>query len=123
MDSERPTVLIVEDNVEVAEMTCEFVELAGLQAIYRTTVEEAMDYIARNPDSTVGLITDINLETPMSGIELAVYVAEEWPLIAICVTSGIVAERPKRLPTKAGFLPKPWHAPDLLAFIGEAARR
>jgi two-component system cell cycle response regulator CpdR len=121
--SERPTVLIVEDNVEVAEMTCVIVELAGLQAIYRTNVAEAMDYIARYPDSTVGLLADINLETPMSGIELAVYVAEEWPLIAICVTSGYVAERPKRLPAKVGFLPKPWNMPDLLAFINAAAGR
>ncbi len=115
--------MIVDDNVDVAEMTCEIVELAGVQAIYRTSVTEAMEYIARNPLTTIGLLTDIYLSSPMTGIELAIYVAEEWPDIAICVTSGVADERPKRLPAKAGFLPKPWHAPDLLAFIATAVRR
>ena len=113
---QNSTVLIVEDDIHLAEVTCEVLEVAGLQAVFRTSIAEAMDYLARNSGTTSALFTDINLASPMSGIELAVYVAEEYPAIAICVTSGFTGVRPKRLPEKATFLAKPWHLADLMDF-------
>ena len=117
------TILIVEDDVGVAEMACEIMQLSGLSAVYRTTVADAMHYIARHADSTVALMTDINLESPMTGIELAIYVGEEWPHIALCVTSGNGSLRPARLPQRATYIAKPWSTADLLRFAEEARRR
>ena len=117
------TILIVEDDVALAEMACEVIEMSGLSAVYRTTVADAMQYIARHAESTVALVTDINLESPMTGIELAIYVGEEWPHIAICVTSGRGAHRPNRLPERATYLAKPWATSDLLRFAEGAGRK
>ncbi len=114
------TILIVEDDIQLAEVTCAVVELSGLQAVFRTSIAEAVDYLSRNPATTVGLLTDINLMTPMGGIELATYVAAEWPRVAICVTSGFSPERPARLPPKAIFLAKPWKPPELISFAEQA---
>lgn len=117
------TILIVEDDVGVAEMACEIMALSGLSAVYRTSVADAMHYIARHADSTVALLTDINLDSPMTGIELAIYVGEEWPHIALCVTSGKGSNRPGRLPARATYLAKPWSTSDLLRFAEDAGRR
>ncbi len=115
-----PRVLIVEDDVDLAEVTCEVLALSGVVSIYRTTVADAMEALSLHKGSITVLVTDIHLASPMSGIELAVYVAQEWPDVAICATSGISHERPRRLPDKCAFLPKPWHPPTLVAFVRDA---
>lgn len=122
MSTPPNTILIVEDDVGVAEMACEILALSGLSAVYRTTVDDAMQYIARHAETTVALLTDINLESPMTGIELAIYVGEEWPHIALCVTSGGGSVRPSRLPQRAAYIAKPWSTSELLQFAEEAGR-
>lgn len=112
----NPSVLIVEDDIELAEITCEMAAAVGAVAIYRTTVIDALDALSRH--STIrALVTDINLVTPMSGVDLAVFVATEWPDISICVTSGITDQAPRRLPPGATFLAKPFRSPDLVSFL------
>ncbi len=120
--SGRSTVLIVEDDIDLAEITCELLESAGLAAVFRTTLTDALEYLARNAATTTALITDINLQSPMGGTELAVYAAEEWPDLAICVMSGVGPVRPSRLPARASFLPKPCRSEDLIEFARAAAR-
>ena len=113
----RSIVLVVEDDVTLAEITCELIEAAGLSAVFRTTMADALDYFAKFSGTMAALFTDINLHTPMGGIELAVHVAAEWPDVAICVTSGIAHERPRQLPEKARFLAKPWRGDELVSFL------
>lgn len=114
---EGPAVLIVEDDRHLAEITCETIQAEGLQAVFRTSLSDALDYLAGNSAHVCAVLTDINLMSPMGGIELAVYVAEEWPNIAIGVMSGLALERPSRLPLHAVFLPKPWRLEELLNFV------
>ena len=121
--SQQWTVLIVDDDVAIAEVTCEVVQLAGVQAVYRTGVLDAIDFIARNHAEIIALLTDINLASAMSGIELAIHVAQEWPAIAICAVSGLSGERPRRLPETAAYLSKPWQSDDVLAFVTAAMPR
>ena len=116
-----PQVLVVDDDVALAEVTVELLGFAGTPAIYRTTVIDATDAIMLHAGSIRAVLTDVHLATPMSGVELAVFLAEQWPQIGICVTSGIYHERPKRLPDKAHFLLKPWQTEDLLAAVSACA--
>lgn len=111
-----PHVLVVDDDPDLAEVACEIMTMAGTPAIYRTSVTDAIEAMTRYAGSLGALLTDINLASPMSGIELAIYVAEEWPDVTIGVMSGVFVERPKRLPDKATFLLKPCRPPDLVAF-------
>ncbi|WP_165491122.1 response regulator [Lichenihabitans psoromatis] len=116
----RPTILVVDDEILLAEVACDIIDSAGMKAVFRRSIADALSYMAEHADSTVALFTDINLTSPMSGIELAVYVAEEWPHVAICVTSGISLDRPTRIPDKASFLTKPWRHEDILVFAETA---
>ncbi len=117
---EPPRVLVVEDDVRLAELICDLLSADGTRAIYRTTVTDALDALARHAGSIAVLMTDINLLTPMSGIELAVYAAQEWPDVVLCVTTGGSTERPRRLPDNAMFLSKPWDNAELIAFVRNA---
>lgn len=116
----EPRVLIVDDDVALAEVTCEVMGLVGAPAIYRTSITDALEAMARHAGSIAMLFTDINMRSPLSGVDLAVHVAEEWPHVAICVTSGFDHERPKRLPERAVFLAKPWRSPDVIACLRAA---
>lgn len=120
MSEEPPRVLVVEDDVGLAELICELLSTDGIPAIYRTTVADALDALSRHAGSLAVLMTDINLLTPMSGIELAVYAAQEWPELVLCVTTGGSNERPRRLPDSAMFLAKPWDNAELMAFVRRA---
>ena len=115
--SSAPQVLIVDDDVALAEVTCEVLGFAGVPAIYRTTVIDATEALVRHADSIAVILTDVHLATPMSGIELAVLVAEEWPGVGICVMSGVFHEKPKQLPERAMFILKPWRSEDLVAAV------
>ena len=117
LPDEPPQVLVVEDDVSLAELICDLLTTDGTRAIYRTTVTDALDALAEHAGSIALLMTDINLLTPMSGIELAVYVAQEWPEVVLCVTTGGTTERPRRLPDNAMFLSKPWDNAELIAFV------
>ncbi len=117
---EPPRVLVVEDDVRLAELICDLLSSAGAPAIYRTSVTEALEVLSRHAGSISVLMTDINLLTPMSGIELAVYAAQEWPEVVLCVTTGGTTERPRRLPDTAMFLSKPWDNEELIAFVRKA---
>ena len=88
LPDEPPQVLVVEDDVSLAELICDLLTTDGTRAIYRTTVTDALDALAEHAGSIALLMTDINLLTPMSGIELAVYVAQEGPEVGLCVTTG-----------------------------------
>ena len=118
-----PIVLIVDDDVEVAELTCEVVELGGVKAVYRTSVVDAIDYLARNAGTVVAVLTDIHLGSPMSGIDLAMHIDVAWPTVAVCVVTGFAGTPPTRLPSRAIFLSKPWRGADLIAFVNRAAGR
>lgn len=117
---EPPRVLVVEDDVHLAELICDMLSSAGMPAIFRTSVTDALDVLSQHAGSIAVLMTDINLLTPMSGIELAVYAAQEWPSVVLCVTTGGTNERPRRLPDTAMFLSKPWDNDELIAFVRKA---
>lgn len=120
MLDEPPQVLVVEDDISLAELICDLLASDGIRAVYRTTVAEALDMLAQHAGSIAMLMTDINLLTPMSGIELAVYAAQEWPAVVLCVTTGGTRERPRRLPDNAVFLSKPWDNDELIAVVRKA---
>lgn len=119
---EPPRILVVEDDVGLAELVCDLLIADGTPAIFRTSVTDALDALARHAGSIAVLMTDINLLTPMSGIELAVYAAQEWPHLALCVTTGGSLERPRRLPDHAMFLAKPWDNGELIALVRKACQ-
>ena len=115
-------VLIVEDDPLLAGIALDMVEEAGLPAVAVDSVDAALDYLKESADGVAAMFSDVRLKGPLNGVELAAFVAVRWPTIAICVTSGVALERPYRLPRNARFMPKPWKAEEVIAFVESAAR-
>ena len=62
----------------------------------------------------LALVTDVNLDGTMTGVELAEFARKKFPLLTVVVLSGKSAPR---LPPDTRFLAKPYDPKELLAAI------
>jgi CheY-like chemotaxis protein len=116
------TILLVEDEEIVRELTREMLELAGVAVLAADDPAEALA-VCREFDGPIDvLLTDIVMPG-MSGRELADRLRELRPELEIVYTSGysddVIAAR-GTLEPDTGFLAKPFTCADLSAAIHEA---
>jgi len=84
---DRPTVLIVEDEVLIRLMVADELRTAGLQVLEASNADEAWTIL----ESTLPvqlLFTDIHMRGRMDGFELARLVRERYPSLKVVVTSS-----------------------------------
>lgn len=110
-------VVIVEDEVLLAELAVDIVNDSGCDAVSFRSAEEAIPYIETHAEQVGGVFTDINLAGPMSGLELARHVASHWPWMHLLIASGVVQPASNAMPSNATFIQKPWMANQLEAFL------
>jgi nitrogen-specific signal transduction histidine kinase/CheY-like chemotaxis protein len=80
------TVLVVEDNAEVAEVTAGLLAQLGYRVI---PVESATEALARLEDVAVDLVfSDIVMPGPMDGLALAREIRTRHPHVPVLLTSG-----------------------------------
>jgi CheY-like chemotaxis protein len=85
------TLLVVEDEPAVREMTTAMLERAGYRVIAVADGQSAVDVVAARGEAIDVLVTDVVMPV-MSGIELAEIVVERLPTIGIVLLSGYTAE-------------------------------
>lgn len=85
--TQRGTVLIVEDDSRVAEVSAALVQQLGYQTIAAAGAQEALDVLAREKDIVL-VFSDIVMPGSMDGIRLARAVRERHPGLAVLLTSG-----------------------------------
>jgi CheY-like chemotaxis protein len=112
-EPQRPSVLIVEDDVLLRLVTAEDLRAAGYGVIEASNADEAMTIL----DSGVPIdlvLTDIRMPGSMDGLALAAFIRQRWPELKILVASG---ERPGQAALAAAdaFLPKPYDSAGILA--------
>jgi signal transduction histidine kinase/CheY-like chemotaxis protein len=98
-------ILVVEDNVELLEMTCQLLQALGQNAKGAETAEQALALLGQ--DSFDLLFTDIGLPD-RSGVELAREVKQRQPSIDIVIASGYGAPDRDSLDFSFEVLPKPY---------------
>jgi two-component system NtrC family sensor kinase len=81
------TVLIVEDDARVAEVSAALVQQIGYRTIVATSARDALDTLAREKD-VVLLFSDIVMPGNMDGIKLARTARERHPGLPVLLTSG-----------------------------------
>jgi PAS domain S-box-containing protein len=81
------TVLVVEDNPEVAEVSSSLLEDLGYRVTLARTAREALDRLESHPDVDL-LFSDIVMPGGMDGVALARTVRERFPGIPVLLTSG-----------------------------------
>lgn len=120
--SERPAVLVVEDEELVRLATCERLEQAGLAVLEAADADEALALLEAHPEVRV-LVTDVKMPGWMSGIDLARQVEKRWPEISILVTSAFYTAEERQLPENMTLLPKPFQPDQLLGQVRLLLRR
>ena len=85
--------LYVEDNVQIAEITCMMLEDIGLEIIQAASAEEALVIIgeAEGPPPFDIVLTDVVMPG-LSGVQLARRLNRRWPNLPVVLVSGFSDE-------------------------------
>ncbi|MEQ1715151.1 MAG: PAS domain S-box protein [Hyphomicrobium sp.] len=81
------TVLVVEDNAEVREVTLQRVEALGYVVLEAASGPEAIAILEANPGIQL-VFSDVVMPGGMSGFDLAQWVAANKPAVPVVLTSG-----------------------------------
>jgi CheY-like chemotaxis protein len=110
--SQRPVVLVVEDESLIRMNAMTMVEGAGFEAIAASDADEAIRLLESRNDIRA-VFTDVHMPGTMDGIRLARVVRNRWPPVALIVTSGQTNVPETDLPTGGRFLRKPYAAVEI----------
>jgi CheY-like chemotaxis protein len=116
--SQRPVVLVVEDESFLRENAVEIIEAAGFIALQASNADEAIQILESRDDIRV-MFTDIQMPGSMDGLKLAQAVRGRWPPIEIVATSGRVMLGEHDLPARGRFVPKPYSAAEITRTLSE----
>jgi CheY-like chemotaxis protein len=112
------TVLVVEDNPEVANVTTSLVEQLGYQSLRAENASDALNRLQR--DEKVDLVlSDIVMPGGMNGIALAQEIGRRYPNVPVLLTSGY-SDLAQTAESKFPILRKPFQLPALEKSIREA---
>jgi two-component system, response regulator PdtaR len=103
----RPVVLLVEDETFVRIAAADALADAGFEVIETANAAAAQKVFDQRSDIEV-LFTDVRMPGAMDGLELARFVRDRRPHVAIVITSGHIQAGSGELPPKAVFIEKPY---------------
>ncbi|MDR3473276.1 MAG: PAS domain S-box protein [Devosia sp.] len=116
------TVLVVEDEPVVRDMTTQMLTRSGYRVIAVADGAEAVARLARLDESIDVLVTDV-IMPHMSGIDLAELVMDRYPGVGVVMLSGYTAEtlNLERVSARgATFVPKPVTSRQLVLAVQQA---
>jgi len=85
-DRLRARLLYVEDNLQVADITCLMLEDIGLDIVHAGSAEQALKIADESAPFDI-VLTDVVMPG-LSGVQLARRLNQRWPDIPIVLTSG-----------------------------------
>jgi len=116
--TERPVVLVVEDDFLIRIGAVEMIGQGGFDVIEAANADEAIAILQIRLDITV-VFTDIQIPGSMDGLRLATAIRGRWPPIKIVATSGLVDVRKTDLPEGGRFLSKPYSPVEIVGTLRE----
>jgi CheY-like chemotaxis protein len=122
VESGRPVVLIVEDEVLLRMDAADMIAAAGFEAVEASNADQAIEILEARRDITV-VFTDIQMPGSMDGLKLARAVRGRWPPIKIVATSAHLGVRETDLPEGGRFLPKPYNLREVTGVLRELTGR
>lgn len=109
------TVLVVEDEILLRYVVCEFLRMEGFVVVEATNADEALSYVRVHPEIDL-VFTDVRMPGEIDGLNLVRQLSEAYSELRFIVASG------DRLPgpdVKVPFFRKPYDLDRLLANIVE----
>lgn len=118
VESKRPVVLIVEDELLLRMDAADMIRAAGFEVIEAADADQAIEILEARRDVTV-VFTDIQMPGSMDGLKLARAVRGRWPPIKIVATSGHIGVHETDLPEGGRFLAKPYSSREITGVLRE----
>lgn len=115
-------VLLVEDDIDVMEVTSLLLEDAGYVVLRARNANQALRLVEEHPDIRV-VFTDVNLREGLNGIELAYELRARGNWTSVVVVSGDLGWADTPLKEDMQFLSKPYGRQTLLTVVNEACAR
>jgi signal transduction histidine kinase len=112
------TVLVVEDNPEVAEVTVGLLEQLGYRTLFAGNAALALVRL-REAGKVDLVLSDIVMPGGMNGIDLAGEIGRRHPGVPILLTSGY-SEAARAAEPRYAILRKPFELSDLIKAVGDA---
>jgi CheY-like chemotaxis protein len=118
VESKRPVVLIVEDELLLRMNAVDMIEAAGFDIVEAANADEAIEILEARRDIGV-VFTDVQMPGSMDGLKVVRAVRGRWPPIKIVATSGHVGVAQTDLPEGGRFLPKPYSPGQVMDVLRE----
>lgn len=119
-NSRNETILVVEDDPAVREITVARLDFLGYQIVEAGNAQEALDILAENPDIDI-VLTDVIMPGGMSGVELAASIRQDYSRIKVILTSGYSEDGV--VPSEGTpWLRKPYPVADLARVLNEVLK-
>ena len=116
--SEKPVVLVVDDEVLVADLVEACLREAGFEVVTALNGEDAVAILEEQADSIRGLVTDVNRGKGMTGFDLGRRARELLPeLPVLYVTGDSVEEWPSQGVPNSVLVPKPFVAAQIVTAL------
>jgi len=106
-------VLLVEDNPEVAEATCELIRALGSLVTHLDSAASARSWLLATHQDVDLVIRDVIMPGQASGIDLAAMIRREYPALAVLLVTGYTKELCRAIEEGIAVLPKPFGAETL----------
>jgi CheY-like chemotaxis protein len=113
-----PTILVVEDEGLVRQMSVDELADAGYQVLEAANSREAIDILEAGVGVAV-LFTDVNMPGDLDGLGLARLVHERWPNVRLLVTSGGQRAGPEDVPDDGLFIAKPYSLQRMCSLVDQ----
>lgn len=110
--AERPTVLLVEDEVLIRLMLADELRGRGLQVLEASNADEAA-VVLQSSLSVHLLFTDIHMPGQMNGVALAKFAQARFPQVKLIIASSRQPDGPV-LDLADAFLSKPYDLDDVI---------
>jgi PAS domain S-box-containing protein len=114
---QRPVVLVVDDSVDVAEVTSTFFEHLGYETVYGDSAEAALRLLAEGANIDL-VFSDIVMPGTMDGVGLAREIQSLYPNLPVILTTGY-SDAAQAAPPNLRILRKPFDTGALKSFLEE----
>src|SRR5262245_36074950 len=112
---QRPSVLIVDDSAEVAEVTSSLFEQLGYTTVYRDSAEEALNLLAEGAKFDL-VFSDIVMPGTIDGVGLTREIGSRYPNLPVGLTTGY-SDAAQAAPPDLKILQKPFDTDTLRDFV------
>jgi CheY-like chemotaxis protein len=114
---QRPVVLVVDDSVDVAEVTSTLFEHLGYETVYGDSAEAALRLLAEGANIDL-VFSDIVMPGTMDGVGLAREIQSLYPNLPVILTTGY-SDAAQAAPPNLRILRKPFDTGALKSFLEE----